>query len=219
VTDADERARQREVVRSGYNRISRRYRHDTGAAAMEGDETVGNYARWIADLAQLVPAGARVLDLGCGAGVPAAKLLVEAGFDVTGVDLSEVQIERARSLVPGATFVQADMATWDAEASSFDAIVSLYALIHVPLQDQRDLFPRLARWLRPAGYLLAIVGHEQWTGVEEYLGAPMFWDHADAATYVEWLEAAGLVVHWHRFIPEGTSGHTLVLARRPQAPV
>ena len=77
------------------------------------------------------------------------------------------------------------------------------------------MFPRLSRWLRPAGYLLAIVGHEQWTGVEDYLGAPMFWDHADAATYLDWLAADGFRILWHRYIPEGTSGHTLLLAQRP----
>jgi SAM-dependent methyltransferase len=159
-------------------------------------------------------AGARVLDLGCGAGVPTAKWLADAGFNVTSLDISAVQIERARSLVPNATFVQGDMALWDIDPSSFDAVVSLYALIHVPLVDQRLLIPRLARWLAPNGYLLAIVGHEQWTGIEDYMGASMCWDHADAATYLEWFEEVGLAVRWHRYIPEGTSGHTLVLAQK-----
>jgi len=38
---------------------------------------------------------ARVLDLGCGNGVPVAKALAVGGHDVTGVDLSAVQVERA----------------------------------------------------------------------------------------------------------------------------
>jgi trans-aconitate methyltransferase len=134
---------------------------------------------------------------------------------VTGVDVSEVQIARARALVPEADFVVADMATWDAAPKAFDAIVSLYALIHVPVDDQRTLIPRLADWLAPGGYLLAIVGHSEWTGVEDYMGASMFWDHADEATYVAWLEHAGFTVHWHRFVPEGDTGHTLVLAQTP----
>jgi hypothetical protein len=71
----------------------------------------------------------------------------------------------------------------------------------------------LARWLTPQGYVLAIVGHQRWTGIEEYMGAPMFWDHADSATYVRWFEDAGLTTLWSRYIPEGTSGHTLVLAQ------
>jgi cyclopropane fatty-acyl-phospholipid synthase-like methyltransferase len=132
---------------------------------------------------------------------------------VLGVDISAVQIERARQLVPGANFELADMVTWHHEPASFDAVVSLYALIHVPLEDQQDLFAKIRRWLRPAGYLLAIVGSERWTGIENYFGAAMFWDHADRDTYLTWLTEAGLAPVWDRFVPEGNAGHTLVLAQ------
>jgi cyclopropane fatty-acyl-phospholipid synthase-like methyltransferase len=197
---------QRELVRKGYDVISRRYRDDEGLPTAA-------YQTWLDELGTLLRPGAMVLDLGCGAGVPAGRILADRGFTVTGLDISSVQIERARALVPGARFVQADMADWDCEAGSYAAIVALYALIHLPLSDQRRLFPRMARWLTPGGYLLAIVGHQRWTGVEDYLGAPMFWDHADTPTYLEWLQEAGLTVLWHRVIPDGSSSHTLVLAQ------
>lgn len=210
----EERVHLRDLVRRGYDAISRSYRPDGGGANPDGPESTAGYQAWLHELAALLQPGARALDLGCGAGVPAAEFLAEAGFKVVGVDISEVQIERARSLVPKATFIRADMATWDCEPDSFDAVVSLYALIHVPLEDQRRLIPRLARWLTPSGYLLAIVGDGQWTGIKNYMGAPMFWDHPDTTTYLSWLDEAGLEPLWHRFIPEGTSGHTLVLAQR-----
>jgi len=214
--EATQRQRHRDLVRRGYDAISNAYRNDNGQASPLRPETPSAYESWLIELAGLLPPGASVLDLGCGAGVPAAKLLAELGCRVTGLDISDVQIERARRLVPGATFLRADMANWDSEAARFDAIVSLYALIHVPLADQQRLIPRLARWLTPRGYLLAIVGHERWTGIEEYLGAPMFWDHADAATYLQWFEAAGFTNCWTRYVAEGSSGHTLVLAQANQ---
>jgi SAM-dependent methyltransferase len=207
VTDAD-----RELVRRGYDVISSSYRDDEGCANPTTDEDVDRYVGWIEELAAMLAPGALVLDLGCGCGLPATRLLVERGFDVVGIDFSAVQVERARRLVPEATFIQADMAEWEAEPGCFDAIVSFYALIHVPLADQMALFPGIRRWLRSGGLFLAIVGSERWTGVEDYLGTPMFWDHADNATYVEWLERAGLRPQWNRFIPEGDAGHTLVLA-------
>jgi hypothetical protein len=74
------------------------------------------------------------------------------------------------------------------------------------------LFPRIRDWLRPGGYFLAIVGAGRWTGIAPYLGADMFWDHAGAATYLRWLQAARLRPVWNRYIPEGSNGHTLVLA-------
>ncbi len=40
----------------------------------------------------------------------------------------------------------------------------------------------------------------------------MIWDHAGTATYLHWLQAARLMPIWDRYIPEGSSGHTLVLA-------
>ena len=161
----------------------------------------------------MLPAGVQVLDLGCGAGIPATRELTGHGLQVLGVDFSAVQLRRARRLVPSASLVQADMTELRLRSASLDAVVSFYALIHVPLADQQVLFPRVRSWLRPAGYFLATVGAGRWTGTEHYLGAAMFWDHADTATYLRWLEAAGLAPIWHRFVPEGDSGHTLILAR------
>lgn len=130
-----------------------------------------------------------------------------------GVDFSAVQLRRAQRLVPAARFVRADMTALSLRPASVDAVVSFYALIHVPLADQQALFPRLRRWIRPGGYLMATVGADRWTGTEHYLGADMFWDHADTGTYLRWLRAAGLAPVWDRHVPEGDSGHTLILAR------
>jgi ubiquinone/menaquinone biosynthesis C-methylase UbiE len=46
----------------------------------------------------------------------------------SGVDMSDVQVERARRLVPGAVFLRADATDLDFPSGSFDAVVCLYAL-------------------------------------------------------------------------------------------
>ena len=211
--DGAARAAQRDLVRRGYDAISVAYRSDDGQAAASSAEDVSRYSGWAAELAALLPAGATVADLGCGIGVPVTRALTGHRLRVIGVDFSAVQLARARRLVPAARLVQADMTALHLRPASLDAVVSFYALIHVPLADQRELFPRIRSWLRPGGYLLAITGAQRWTGTEPYLGAPMFWDHADTATYLDWLTAARLTPSWHRYIPEGTSGHSLILAR------
>ncbi|MFC5940471.1 class I SAM-dependent methyltransferase [Micromonospora harpali] len=94
--DADGRA----LVEHGYDALSYHYR-----AADAGD---GQYAPWLAALHRRLPGAATVLDLGCGCGVPAARFLAAAGHHVTGVDISSVQVERARRLVPTGTFLRAD---------------------------------------------------------------------------------------------------------------
>jgi 2-polyprenyl-3-methyl-5-hydroxy-6-metoxy-1,4-benzoquinol methylase len=200
----------KDLVRRGYDAASHRYREDDA-----GD---GQYGPWIAALRGRLPAGGAVLDLGCGCGVPVARSLTAEGHGVTGVDLSEVQIRRARELVPEGSFICADAVTVDLPVASFDAVVCLYALIHIPLAEQPSLLARITRWLRPGGWLLATTGHRTWTGTEpDWLGsgAAMWWSHADTATYRSWISRAGLTVVDEGFVPEGTSGHTLFWARRP----
>ncbi|TDC22822.1 class I SAM-dependent methyltransferase [Kribbella albertanoniae] len=198
------------LVRRGYDELSARYDEAYGSETKYGD--------WLQALLTQLPARAQVLDLGCGSGVPVAKVLAEAGHVVTGVDISEVQVARARERVPAATFLQADATTLDLAADSFDAIVSFYALIHIPLDEQEALLQRIGTWLRPGGSFVATIGSGAWTGAEEnWLGGdvPMWWSQADTTTTCTWIENAGLVIDRQEFVAEGTSGHTLIWARRP----
>jgi ubiquinone/menaquinone biosynthesis C-methylase UbiE len=200
----------KQVVRRGYDVLSRRYDDATGADS--------KYQSWIDELIARLGAGSRVLDVGCGSGVPVARALSAAGHQVVGVDISEVQISRARELVPQAEFINADAMSLDFPAESFDAVVSLYALIHMPLDEQQQLLARIAAWLRPGGCFLCTTGHTAWTGTDDNWldgGAPMWWSHTDAATYRSWLVGAGLVVDAESFVPEGAGGHTLFWSRRP----
>jgi len=198
-----------DLVRRGYDALSYHYRGD--------DDGEGRYGPWLAALQDRLPAAGSVLDLGCGCGVPVARSLAVAGYQVTGVDISEVQIERARRLVPAGTFIRADACEVSFPAASFDAVVSLYALVHMPLGAQPGLLRRAAGWLRPGGWLLAVTGQRAWTGTQDnWLGGPatMWWSHADAATYRAWLADAGLEVTEQDFVPEGDGGHALFWARR-----
>lgn len=204
MNDVDPKA----VVREGYNAISYEYRVD------DADE--GGYAPWISDLKLRLPDGGSVLDLGCGCGVPVCRALNEAGYAVTGVDFSEVQIERARELVPHGTFVNEDITQVSFPDGSFDAVACLFALIHVPLDEQPALLGRIADWLRPGGVLLITTGSTAWTGTESnWHGAKMWWSHADSGTYREWLTQAGLRIDTEDFFPEGTGGHSVFWAVRP----
>ena len=189
---------QKRIVREGYDTLSYAYRADSTP------DDDGDYAAWVRVLTERLPEHSPVLDIGCGCGLPTTKLLAQR-FDVTGVDFSEVQIKRAERLVPAVSFLCADILALSIPSASYLAVVSFYAIIHMPLEEHPGLFEKIAKWLRPGGYFLATVGHDAWTGTEErYLGVAggkMCWSHADEATNVRWIQEAGLHVHWTRFVP------------------
>jgi SAM-dependent methyltransferase len=206
----------KKIVRDGYDVVSHAYRGD------EEDASSAQYHAWLDELLPLIPPGPKpaVLDLGCGCGIPVARRLAKT-FAVTGVDISPVQIERARGLVPEATFLCQDMTALSFTPGSFAAIVAFYAIIHVPLAEQPVLLGMIYRWLIPGGLFMATLGQQAWTGTEENwldAGGRMYWSHAGAETYREWLEAAGFQVRWTRFIPEGSGGHMLFLCEKAAAP-
>jgi 2-polyprenyl-3-methyl-5-hydroxy-6-metoxy-1,4-benzoquinol methylase len=199
----------KELVRRGYDALSYQYRGD-------GDDDPGERREWIERLTTLVDPAAHVLDLGCGCGVPVSRALVAAGLRVTGVDLSDVQIGRARTLVPGASFIRADASEVGFAPGTFDAVVCLYMLIHLPMDEQPALLAKLASWIRPGGLLVATTGHQAWTGTSDnWLGGDttMWWSHADAATYAGWLTTAGFAIEAEEFVPEGSRGHSLFWCR------
>lgn len=200
------------LVREGYDRASRAYRGDDADLEMSG------YGHWLRRLARRVAPGSRVLDLGCGNGIPATREMAKT-WKVTGVDLSPVQVERARALVPGATFVCGDMTGVEFPDASFDAVVAFYSIINVPVEEHPALFARIARWLVPGGWLLAVVGRDPWTGIEPDFrgvkGVPMYWSHADVHRYRSWLAEAGFAVAEEGRQPEkGVPGYAVMLARR-----
>jgi ubiquinone/menaquinone biosynthesis C-methylase UbiE len=204
----------KEIVRRGYDRFSLNYRDDQGGSPHATDQ-----AAWLGELTPLLPAGANVLEMGCGSGLPVAKTLSES-FNYTGIDISPVQVERARRLVPKARFMCADMTAVNFPLRSFDAVLSLFSIIHVPVLEQPRLFANVYDWLRPMGYFLVSVGSREWTGVEEdwlgVRGATMYWSHAEPETYHYWLTRLGFDLLWSRFVREGDGGHQLILAQKPK---
>ena len=163
---------------------------------------------------------AAVLELGCGNGEPAARLLA-SGRQYTGVDISAEQLRRAQELVPSGSFVKADYTTLDFPRSSVDAVVALYTFGHVPLDELPGLLSRIASWLRPGGHLLATAGSRAHPdGVYDWLGVPMFFSGFDVDTNLRLLSEAGLELLEHEVVcqDEGDEGKPCflwLLARKP----
>lgn len=202
---------------------------EAGYDAMAGRYLAGKDPKDVAtlsaleDLAKRLPGGASVLDLGCGAGVPATRWLSER-FEVTGVDISTRQLELARRNAPKAKLVRSGMTAFDAAPGSFGAVVALLSIIHVPREEHPALFRNIFRWLEPGGYFLGVLSVGEWEGFDpdwEGWGAGMWWSHHDAGTNLEMLQTSGFeVVREETKSGKGTVSAAetwlRVLARRPR---
>ncbi len=205
----------KEIVRRGWDQVSTIYRPPASTLDAFGHSYL-DYEDWLHPLIHRLQRNSAVLDLGCGCGIPVARELSQH-FQVTGVDISDVQINRARLLVPAARFLPADMTRICFPSQVFAGVTCLYALIHVPLSEQRILLGRIFDWLAPRGLLLVTTGETAWTGTEENWlgsGAPMYWSHGDAESYARWLREIGFTILEQRRVPEGESAHALFLAQR-----
>ena len=178
----------KQVVQAGYDQIAESYRDWVQSERSEAR------LRYTGILLDRLLAGARVLDLGCGAGGPTTQALAER-FDVTGVDISAQSIGLARRTIPQAHFLLADMAGLDFPPGTFDAVVAFYSLIHVPRQEQSGLLCRIASWLRPGGLLVATMGTGPTEGdYDDFLGAPMYWSSFDGETNRRLVVQTGLEI-------------------------
>lgn len=179
------------IVEVGYDRMAESY-----LSTKDPEDPLTLQA--LEELARDLPPGAKMLDLGCGAGVPATRWLSERGFSVTGVDLSSRQLDLARRFAPGATFIKSDMTELDFPPDSFDAVVALHSIIHVPRQDHPRLLAGIYRWLKRGGLFLATLTMTDFEGEDpdwEGWGAAMRWSHYGREANVKMLRDAGFGIH------------------------
>ena len=197
------------TVRDGYNSIAAKYL----PTRSEDSEDV----QLLQELVERLPKGAKVLDAGCGAGIPVTRYLIQF-FDVTGVDFSDEQIRMARQLVPEAHFLCQDITQLTLADNSFDAICSYYAIIHVPRREHQDLLQNFHRILKPAGLVLLCLGADDLEkDIQDYHGARMYWSHYDAETNLNLVKEGGFEIIWSRMVADSTSpgaSHLFVLAQK-----
>lgn len=129
------------------------YASEVGLAARKAAyrETTGADALQVTFDAVVETTPARVLEVGCGEGELAERLVREAGAVVTAIDQSPRMVELARAR--GVNASAADVQDLPFEDESFDVVVAAHMLYHVPDLDRG--LEGLARVLVPGGRLVA----------------------------------------------------------------
>ncbi|MFB6291889.1 MAG: class I SAM-dependent methyltransferase [Candidatus Nanohaloarchaea archaeon] len=182
----------REEVRKGYEEgdYPGEYRGDR--------EVRGEERELFEQMFREMPENSPVLDLGCGNGLPFDRFLVDEGFEVTGVDIAEKHVSEARENVPEAEFLQGDFFDQDFGPGSFDAVVSFYAIFHIPREEHGDLFEKMHHWLKDSGLILVTVGggegFEEMRAERDFIGSEMVWSSPSQRESIELIEEAGFEI-------------------------
>ncbi len=190
-------------MRKGYDLIAEKY---------HANRDIFDNKKELEAFIGLLPRSADVLDLGCGAGIPVTKLLIDYGFNVIGIDFSENMLTLAIKNVPEARFIKKNMTDIDFNDNSFDGLTACYSIIHVPREKHVSLFQMFHRILRPNGVLLISMGSNGWEGTQDFHGTEMFWSHYRPEITLQIVTDAGFEILFDKIVDSGEK-HYWILAK------
>jgi len=193
------------LVKKGYNQIASNYLKNR-----DRFESIS----YLRKLVKYLRSGAKILDLGCGSGFPVDKFLVDKGFGVIGVDISEEQILLAKENVPLGEFEVKDIEKLKFKEYEVDAVISFYTIFHIKREKHKLLFDKIASFLPRGGMLLVSMGASNWEGVDNFYGVRMFWSHYGPKTNSEIVKNAGFEIIFDKIDESGGERHQVILARK-----
>lgn len=126
----------------------------------------------------LLDPGARVIDVGCGTGVPVSQMLADAGMEVHGFDIAPKMVEYARKRVPNGTFEVSDMLEYKPQGE-FAGIFIIYSHLQLDYASFHFAVFNVAKALKPEGLL--VIGQSP-TDTRVPAGDPAF---DETKSYVE----------------------------------
>lgn len=183
-----------------FDRIGERYAE--AFPRKEGQLAAGDW------LAERLPPRSRVLDVGCGTGVPTARRLADAGHHVTGTDISEGMLRIARREVPEGRFHLLDVAELDASLGKFAAVVAFFALLMLPRAEIPAALRRMRDLLEPGGHLLLSMVEADVDDVQiHFLGSPVWvtgYVRDDLCTLVTGAGFEIIERHHRSYVPAST---------------
>ena len=150
--------------------------------------------RCVAEFSELLRPGSKVLDAGCGTGYPISAYLVEKGFAVTGIDISERMIEKARRLgLKSASFLVRDLLDFH-PPEKYDAVIAFDSLWHVSHDRQKEIYAVVSSLMNIGGYFLFTHGDKDGSIVGEMFGERFYHSALDVEEVHAPLAACGFSV-------------------------
>lgn len=195
-----------DLIREGYNKIAVDY-------SIKRDQFKN--LKYLEKLNALLKPNSKILDIGCGAGIPIDKFFIEKGHRIIGIDISEKQIELARKNVSKAEFKVKDISDLKENEYQVNAIVSFYTIFHLKRETHDDIFKKTSSFLPKGGLILISMGSTEWEGTEDnFHGIKMFWSHYDSKKNSEIIKNAGFEILLDEIDTSGGEKHQIIMAKK-----
>jgi len=110
-----------------------------------------------------------------------------------------------------------DMKRLEFQKESFEGVISLYSIFHVPRRYHLGILKQLRRVLKSGGLLAIHMGWGDWVGIEENWlggGAPMYWSHYGRGRNLDLVQKAKFDIIMSRASKQKDGTHLFVLARK-----
>ncbi|WP_374145372.1 trans-aconitate 2-methyltransferase [Sphingomonas sp. 28-63-12] len=168
---------------------------------------------WLDRFLQPLPKGGRILDLGCGAGEPVTRHLIDRGFMVSGVDISPKMVGLCRTRFPRHRWINADMRRV-AMDGFYDGVLAWDSLFHLRGDEQAALIERIGAWLAPGGRALFNTSPIKGTETGTFQGQPLFHAGLEPHEYREAFARAEVAEIDYRPDDPGCGGRSIWYVRK-----
>ncbi|EKO3436438.1 class I SAM-dependent methyltransferase [Vibrio fluvialis] len=155
-----------------------------------------------------IPPQGRVLDLGCGHGIPIAAMMTERGFTLTGVDRSERLLSLARRAMPQQEWIQSELESFE-PVGHYHGVIIWDSMFHLPRHEHLTLLGKVFEALEPEGVVILSSGGSD-TDLPPFtdimLGHEFFYDAFPVPVLLRHCREMGFRILRHELVNEPDGG-------------
>ena len=156
----------------------------------------------------------KALDIGCGRTGRFIEMLSQAGFDVSGLDVSKKMLSLAKQRHPQITFVHADICSYDLP-HKYDFITAWDSIWHIPLSEQRNVIAKIVDSLNASGVFIFSFGGTESEGAHTNcaMGPEVYYSSLGTNGFVSLLMELGCTIK-HLEFDQYPELHTYIIAQK-----
>lgn len=191
-----------------YSRIAKLYESDVDGSSYGVTEVMKAFS--------LSKKKGKVLDVGCGVGGRIIDKLEKFPVSITGIDVSEGMLDRAREKHPEHYFEFADVCTWETN-DTFDFILAWDSIFHLPFALQEPVIEKLCDYLAPDGVLIYTFGNDVGYHVADWHNDTFYYSSIGIEKNIEILQRKDVKILHLEMDQLPDERHVYIIAKKKEA--